>query len=65
MHSGLYDGARTLTPDDARRERGGWLAGIREASRVLFPQEAARRHGVPSTRDVPAAAFGGDDYSAR
>ena len=64
VHNGLYDGSRALTPGAARRERGGWLAGIREASRVLFPQEAARRQGVPSTRDARAAAFGGDDYSA-
>ena len=39
----VYDGSRALMPGAARHELARWLTGVREVSRVLFPEEGADR----------------------
>jgi len=57
----VYDDSRLLTLGAARQELARWLAGFREVSRVLFPEEAAgHKPRMPSGGARPANRIAGD-----
>lgn len=61
MRKCVHDGSRALTLSAARQELARWLAGVREASRVLFPEEAAGRKACMSSGEGRSATRIPDD----
>jgi len=51
----VHDGSRTLSLRVARHELGRWMAGFREVSRALFPEEVAPRKPRPRPASAPPA----------